>query len=277
MLGRRRCGVKPGPTAYTPRHMGRRALVLILAAAATVVGTVAVLALPRERPPAQGGGLPPAGSIPPSLPIEQLYGLVRDGGGEARSYGEAVAISAAIAGEVVLPSGELVASDGMILDADPFTLTVQPGRYPVSLLVADFPGSGDHRVAAALVRVADGEPVDWQLALVDGQDASTLGPDEIFGYGVDSGSGAFTSPEAVAMLADEAAYERYSSAAFEAMFPDEQTIVDSAAVNVDPATGVNVVTFSSGFGDGVYATYAGLDPTGDPLVFLTDFGVLDAD
>ncbi len=261
---------------YTPRHMGRRALVLFAAAAVTVAGVVAVLALPRERPPAEGGGLPSDGSFPPSLAIEELYALLRDGGGDATSYSYAVTTTISVAGEVVLPSGRLVASDGMIIDTDPFTLTVPPGRYPVSLLVADFPASGDHRVAAALVRVADGEPVDWQLAVVEGQDPADLGPDEIFGYGVDSGSGAFTSPEAVAILADEAAYQRYSAAAFEAMFPDDQTIIDSTAVEVDATTGTNVVTFSSGFGDGVYATYAGLDPAGTPVVFLTDFGVLDA-
>ena len=98
----------------------------------------------------------------------------------------------------------------------------------------------------------------------------------IFGYGVDSGSGAFTSPEAVGILAGQGAYERYRAAAFEAMFLEDGLIMDSTAVNVDPVTGANVVTFSSGFGDGVYATYAGLDAAGTPVVFLTDFGVLDA-
>ena len=262
--------------------MGRRTIVLLAAAVITVVGVGAVIALPRERgpapgeSPAAGGGLPADGSFPPSLPIDEIYALIRDGGGSAASYHEGVTTTVAIAGDVVLPSGRLVASDGMILDAPPFTLTVEPGRYLVSLLVTDFPASGDHRVAAALVRVADGEPVDWQLAVVDGQDPTELGPDEIFGYGVDSGSGAFTSPEAAAILADEAAFQRYHTAALDALYPDDQTIMDSTSLNVDPVTGANVVTFSSGFGDGVYATYAGLDAAGAPVVFLTDFAILDA-
>ena len=57
---------------------------------------------------------------------------------------------------------------------------------------------GDERVAAALVRFADHEPASWDLALVPGQDPRILGPDEVFGYGVDSGTGSFTSPEVVA-------------------------------------------------------------------------------
>ena len=50
----------------------------------------------------------------------------------------------------------------------------------------------------------------------------------------------------------------------------------TATVEVDGASGANVVAFASGFGDGSYPTYAGFDGGGTVLVVLTDFGILDA-
>jgi hypothetical protein len=47
-------------------------------------------------------------------------------------------------------------------------------------------------------------------------------------------------------------------------------------VDVGAETGANVVAISSGFGDGGYASFAGLDANGRVVVVLTDFGILDA-
>jgi hypothetical protein len=274
--------------------MGRRGLTLLAAAAATILGVGAVIAgsnagiLPTvpwtdliEWPESAGAldpaiepELDPEASYPPAMAVDEVYERFATLG-SAASYGDPVTLATADAGHVVLPSGRLVATDAMLPEDTPFTTTVPPGRHPVSILTADFPASDDHRVAAAMVRVAEVDPVTWELALVDGQDASDLGPDEYFGYGVDSGSGAFMSPEAAALLADEAIYDDYSERALDGMFPDDQTIIDSVVVEVDAATGANVVTFSSGFGDGSYPTYVGLDGTGAPVVFVTDFGLLD--
>jgi hypothetical protein len=210
------------------------------------------------------------------MAVEDLYAALATSGSTGTSYGEAVTLASVPAGMVTLPSGRIIAVDALVIHgAEPLTTAVSPGAHPVTLLTADF-ASGDHRVAAAVLRVAEGEPVDWEIAVVPGQDPATLGPDEIFGYGVDAGTGAFTSPEAIAALDDEAAYQRYSDAVFATMFPDDQTIVDQADVVVDAATGADVVAFSSGFGDGVYATYVGRAADGQPVVLLTDFAVLDA-
>lgn len=40
-------------------------------------------------------------------------------------------------------------------------------------------------------------------------------------------------------------------------------------------TGLNVMIFSSGYGDGFYASYWGFDDTGSPVALVTDFRVLD--
>ena len=39
----------------------------------------------------------------------------------------------------------------------------------------------------------------------------------------------------------------------------------------------NLVTFSSGYGDGLYGTYAGFDSNGDVAVVVTDFNLIPFD
>ena len=204
----------------------------------------------------------------------QLYAMFGDPA-PAHSFDMPVTVSVADAGLLVLPGDRLVASDAFLIGAVPFTFEVPAGRHAVSVLRTDF-ADGDHRIAAAMVRFRAGDPARWELALVAGQDPATLGPDEIFGYGVDSGTGAFTSPEAATALAAEADYTSYSDALLAAM--PGKTLSDplTASVVVDDTTSANVVAFASGFGDGSYPSYAGLDAAGRVVVVVTDFGILDA-
>jgi Protein of unknown function (DUF4241) len=256
----------------------RRLLLLSIVAALVIAAIVALVVIPdRSRPTPM---IPPvtnepaASPAPPPIAPADLYAAFVTPS-KGTSFGQAVSMTVEEAGHVVLPSGRLVASDAFIIDALPFTTIVPPGRHPVSVLRADF-ANDDRRVAAAMVRVATEEPVSWELALVEGQDPSVLGPGEFFGYGVDAGTGSFTSPEATARLKDLAAYEPYSQALMAGMNPGGGVFPHTFTVEVDPGSGANVVAFSSGFGDGAYASHVGLDRQGRPVVVMTDFGVLDA-
>ncbi len=58
----------------------------------------------------------------------------------------------------------------------------------------------------------------------------------------------------------------------------ERTYVDTRSWTnfvLDPATGLNVVTFSAGFGDGLYASYFGRDGRGAVSCLVTDFALID--
>jgi len=48
-----------------------------------------------------------------------------------------------------------------------------------------------------------------------------------------------------------------------------------ANVEMDPVTKANVVIFSSGLGDGCYASYFAFDQEHHPVLLVTDFGVFD--
>ena len=94
------------------------------------------------------------------------------------------------AGLLHLPTGHVVACDpfwdSAIRDACmPFTVTVPPGRYPVTALAArtdsphpDIP-SPLRLGAAAKLTIRDEPVAAWELALQPGQDPTALGPEEL--------------------------------------------------------------------------------------------------
>lgn len=177
-------------------------------------------------------------------------------------------------GNLDLPSGALVACDPFVFssDVEVFTLSLPPGSHPVVLSVARLK-NGDHRVAFARIEVRAGEPVRWELMVTPGQDVSQLGTDEFFGYPVDAGTGCFGDKAAMEELArhmdaDVDYWEKINDEM-------EKTYVHTWSwVNWPLPAGPNIVAFSSGYGDGMYPTFAGLDSSGDVVAVVTDFMVL---
>ena len=177
------------------------------------------------------------------------------------------------AGVLALPSGRLVACDPFLFSgaAEAFELPLPIGRYPVTLVVAKW--KDDQRIAFARLDLGGQAPVDWHLMTIAGQDLTTLGSDEIFGYPVDAGTGCFADAQALQALdrlmgSDPDYWERLSNEM-------QKTYVHTWSWVNWPLTGdLNVVAFSSGVGDGVYATYAGIADDGQIVAVVTDFGVL---
>jgi hypothetical protein len=194
-------------------------------------------------------------------------------GTRAIEEGTSASLSLHALGDLVLPTGRIVACDPFVMmDDPPYTGGVPPGRYPVLLNVAAF--NDDQRVAYAILRLSDAPPVRWEMALAPGQDAATLGANEIFGYGVDSGTGCFIDAAAVKLLDDHATPENdYNQDLIDLM---EKTYVHTWSWMdhvLDSGTGANVIAFSSGWGDGAYPSYWGLDEAGAPVCLVTDFGL----
>ncbi|MFC3691276.1 DUF4241 domain-containing protein [Chenggangzhangella methanolivorans] len=174
-------------------------------------------------------------------------------------------------GDLVAPTGRIIAADPLVNpDHPPFGRTVAPGSYPVTLFFAQ------ERVALAMLRLAPGKIARWRIATTPGQDARKLKDGEIFGYGVDAGLGSFMDHEAVRAMrwrGRETKCDNY----YDCVLADEL-----AANNDDYAMHLpmkdedaNVAVFSSGWGDGFYATYWGEDESGQALALVTDFGVLE--
>jgi len=174
-------------------------------------------------------------------------------------------------GDLVLPTGRLVACDPLVFpDAPPYNLQLPIGTFPLILSVAHF--ATDQRVAFATLRLSQNAPSTWEMMTVGDQDLSNLEEDQIFGYGVDSGTGCFMDQVASRVLS-KTMQERNDF--FETIIAKMKKNYVQTWDWTDMEFGAaNLIAFSSGLGDGVYASYAGFDSENSVSVIVTDFGVV---
>ncbi|RYD59092.1 MAG: DUF4241 domain-containing protein [Sphingobacteriales bacterium] len=178
--------------------------------------------------------------------------------------------------------GMLKVQDGKIIACDPIVFYEEPpfkddfpkGSFPVELAIASIDGN-DERIGLARIKFSDNAPVKWDCTLCDGQDISTLEPDEYFGYGVDSGTGGFMDTSAATVLLQELSRD----ADFGEKLVDQldKNYKDTRSWQMWEKDGANVAMFTSGWGDGLYASYIGYDDNGNICRLVTDFGLLDWD
>src|SRR6476661_757322 len=106
------------------------------------------------------------------------------------------------------------------------------------------------------------------MALLPGQKPSKLKSGQIFGYGVDSGTGC---------LADSQAYKLVGAAGqdlADRMMAESQKVYRHTRewLTVDTHAG-SMAVFWSGYGDGVYPSFFGFDAHGQLVSLVTNFGV----
>ncbi|MBB2717296.1 UNVERIFIED_ORG: hypothetical protein GGE64_003291 [Rhizobium etli] len=180
-------------------------------------------------------------------------------------------------GNVELTSGRIVAADPLAQpDRPALARTVAPGEYPVTLYQAF------GRIAPASMRFAEGRPDRWELAVLPGQDPATLKDDEIFGYPVDAGVGCYMDAQTLALIDERQAQVQAQKPGADINYYDDVLAADLDANKSiyalhRPVAGKkgNVAVFWSGWGDGFYPVFWGLDRDGHALVLLTDFGVIE--
>lgn len=166
------------------------------------------------------------------------------------------------AGKLTITSGRIIACDPLTgLGIAPLNRTVPVGRHPVELLVLKLP-SGDQRIALARVTFSPARVARWELAFTESAKPKRMKPGEIYGYPVDAGTGCFADHTVGGW--DESFSERLLSAL------DDKRVDTWARANLRKGEG-NVVAFSSGWGDGVYASYFGVDAKGRAVCLVTDF------
>jgi hypothetical protein len=170
-----------------------------------------------------------------------------------------------------LPSGSLIACDALaFLEPKPFELPLPRGTFPVILSVAHF--SDDQRVAFASIRFRESAPVVWDMLTLDGQDTATLSEGYFFGYGVDTGTGCFIDASAARVL--ESKMSADPDYYIQMMTEMKRTYIHTWSWLDMPFGDGNLVAFSSGAGDGAYATYAGFDTDGEIALVVTDFSIV---
>lgn len=166
-------------------------------------------------------------------------------------------------GELLLPTGKLVAYDPMLIaSADvslPFETPLRPGAYPVVLSIRD------RLVVAASVVVEDAAPETWELALPRGM--KKLVPAK---YRVPSEHPGYTFPvdSATSCFVDASALDAFEDDRFVTRLLAERAMNRCHPL---PKSNATVAVFRSANRDGSYATYFGM--RGKKIVCVTtDFG-----
>jgi hypothetical protein len=172
-----------------------------------------------------------------------------------------VAIDVVGVGDLVLASDQLLVADLFWLGGDPaeleaIELDAFTGPAAVCFHVARYEPA-DERVAFVHIRLTDAPVVSWRQA---------------GGFGVDGGTGGIASTAAVIAVGSggEDLIEQY----LEELDRHQVNTWSWLNIEVDPATGANIIGFSTGFGDGGYPVVVGEDAEGRPASVVIDHVVV---
>lgn len=197
-------------------------------------------------------------------------------------------------GELNLPTGRIIAADPFFTDAQqPFARTVEPDKYPVFIYMAEI-DEHHHRVAYAKIKFRPEPAKKWILAVTEDlthEELNDLGEDEFYGFPVESGLAAFLDAETNEALT--AKMERLQDEKPESNYYDDELAEEfreysgknqfSRALGdwnnhyPDKESDNNVIMFASGWGDGYYPAYWGLNDDGETIELVIDFLLNDFD
>lgn len=183
-------------------------------------------------------------------------------------------------GDIELPSGQIVAFDPFIgMEEEAFTKQVTSGKYPVHLNIIRYKNE-DERIAFAMIKFSRKKVISWEMALQQEQRINELQDDEFFGYGVDSGTGSFIDKESLnTLLAYEKERQNEDSDYYIYLeFEDDlnKTYKDTRSWLVTTIKdNASISMFSTGWGDGFYPSFWGLDENGEIACLVTDFLLID--
>jgi hypothetical protein len=175
-------------------------------------------------------------------------------------------------GMLDIPTGKIIVCDPFLFNGDAALATEFPkGRFPVELAIAKT-GSGGDRIAFVRIKFSEEIPLYWKMAYDEGADTSTLEEGSILGYGVDAGTGCFMDSSFSKTFSDylmkDGNYEKISAEL-------DKTYKHTRSWLLWGNNPSKVALFSSGWGDGFYASYIGYDKNNKICRLVTDFGVLE--
>ncbi len=185
--------------------------------------------------------------------------------------GDALQFTMVDIGRLNVKNGKIYACDPLALYLEePFTTDFPKGEFPVQVALAHI--NDDERIGFARIKFADTKPVRWEYAVTDGQDVNELEKGEIFGYSVESGTGSFMDTSGYAdydnLYKEDAELSTVSKQL-------NETYEDTRAWLMWEGKNSNVAIFSTGYGDGLYATYIGYDTGGNICRLVSDFNMLE--
>jgi hypothetical protein len=179
------------------------------------------------------------------------------------------------------------------MEQQPFSRTVEPDKYPVYIYMAEI-DKLHHRIAYAKIKFRPEEATKWILALTDDltkEELDELDEDEFYGFPVESGLACFldeeTNTEFIARI-NELMEKNPESNYYDDALADEfreysgknvfsRDLGDWNDHRPNKESDNNIIMFASGWGDGYYPAYWGLNENGDTIELVIDFLINEFD
>ncbi|WP_420570856.1 DUF4241 domain-containing protein [Kordia sp.] len=193
-------------------------------------------------------------------------------------------------GDIYIPSGKIITADPFVSDhVKPFVKTVTPGTYPVNLYFKEI-GEDHYRIAYSKIKFKEEKATRWILALTENDEVETvlnLKPREILGFPVDAGLAFFADDETHKVYLKKSD-ELYSGPELFNYYDDvlyEEMVAASADSKYGSKDGTwanhipdktfkgNMIIHASGWGDGYYPAYWGLNQHNEIVELAMDFFV----
>jgi hypothetical protein len=170
-------------------------------------------------------------------------------------------------GKINIESSKIIAGDPIVMhDLTPFTQVFPVGQFQVNIAIAKT--ANDERVAFSRIFFSTDSVARWEFALKKDQVPIPLRDTSFYCYGVDGGTGLFIDSIANKVF-DQTERNNWNyvfiEKAKESLFKGY----------IHEFENHNLATFSTGYGDGCYATYVGFNKNGDVCRLLTDFGLVE--
>ncbi|MCC6702307.1 MAG: DUF4241 domain-containing protein [Fluviicola sp.] len=169
-------------------------------------------------------------------------------------------------GKIKINSGKIIACDPILMfNAIAFENKFPIGNFPVQLAMAN--NKSDYRVAFSRIVFSENPVVKWEFALLPGQKPIDLIDSSIYCYSVDAGTGIFIDANSNKL------YDKFQENTWENVIINKMEKYNYTGYIHDFGNH-NLAVFSTGYGDGCYATYIGYDSKGKICRLLTDFGLI---
>ncbi len=170
-------------------------------------------------------------------------------------------------GLISITSGKIIACDPITMsDAKPFSYTFPLGKFPVEFGITKVPEN--QRVAFSRIIFSIDSVKKWIYAVQDDEKEIPINDTSFFCYGVDGGTGIFIDEEANNI------FKQKTNSEWNKVFMNGKWFQPGYYGQIYSFDGKDLAAFSTGYGDGCYATYIGLDKNNNVCRLLTDFGLV---
>ena len=174
-------------------------------------------------------------------------------------------------GVLSVTSGKIIAADpASIHKVQPFEHNFPIGNFPVELAIVK--KDADERVAYARIMFNDNNIKEWKYALKPDQEDLPISDSKLLGYRVDSGIGMFIDMDGINQFKGLNPEDYWEAIFMDKFAKNHRSSWSYMNYNLNQN---NLIAFSTGFGDGVYGTYIGIDKAGQICQLLTDFGIVN--